>query len=167
MSDSDTDDTALVDGWARFGSFVHMLRTRYDWTQSHVATYLNQVTRRERGYQQGEISAYERGDRLNPEVVRDYIVAFHLDSNDVMTLLVGVEDEDALEQHGDSAFSSVVDADPTLDDEAKLHMKRQYIFLQRASRRGRGGGGGGGTTSLAAVVAQLTNQTLIDKLLLS
>jgi len=95
--------------------------------QDRVAERLNEVSDRDPPYSQGHISAYEHGDRLTPEVVRDYVAAYQLDRHEVGATLLG---NDFHPVDRSNAFDNLVDSDPLLDERTKAHLKYQYAILR-------------------------------------
>lgn len=163
-------DPRKSEAWRRFGGYVADLRESYGLSQERVAEMLNEVTTRRRVYIQGEVSAFEHAHRLFPEVVRDYIRAFDLDPWHVVALLF--EDE-PIEPAAHSTFDEVIDNDPTLSDEYKTHLKKQYPICQKATamdRRHWGGGGGGiapkgGASLVLATLSLVAAELTVDEAL--
>jgi len=117
-------------GWIRLGAFVQQIREAAGDSQTQTAEKLNAVSDRVPPYAQPRVSMYEEGKEWTPEVVNDYVLAYHLNPYRITDLLGGYDlDPDSRME----MLMFFIDAIPGLTDLAKEHFKRQFGILLDAS----------------------------------
>lgn len=125
-------------GWDALGALIRDARKRLGLSQTTVVELLT-LDLEERGHprvHQSLVSANEGGERWRdrPELVGAYTRVLRLDENEVRAALYGLPDGQPTMP---PTFEAVVRSDPSLDDEAKAHIIKQYSLLRAATLHNR------------------------------
>lgn len=126
-----------TNGWAALGALVRDARKQLGLSQTALVDLLNRDLE-ERDHprvQQSVVSDNERGERWRdrPELVGAYTRVLRLGEEEVTATLYGVRRS----RPATPTLAEIVNSDPSLDEESKDHILRQYELLRAATMHNR------------------------------